>query len=65
MQLTTVLHVLALKGHHQAYKIMVLTKAHAVILPTGIPWFTDSMYIKIQYVIKILMYIETVNHGIP
>ena len=35
MQLTTLLHVSTLKGHHQAYKIMVLTKAHAVILPTG------------------------------
>jgi len=35
MQLTTELHVSTLQGHHQAYKIMVLTKAHAVILPTG------------------------------
>jgi len=35
MQLTTELHVSALPGHHQAYKIMELTKAHAVILPTG------------------------------
>jgi len=32
MQLTTELHVLTLQGHHQAYKIMVLTKAHAVTL---------------------------------
>jgi len=35
MQLTTELHVSTLQDHHQAYKIMVLTKAHAVILPTG------------------------------
>jgi len=35
MQLTTELNVSTLQGHHQAYKIMVLTKAHAVILPTG------------------------------
>ena len=35
MQLTTELHVSTLQGHHQAYKITVLTKAHAVILPTG------------------------------
>ena len=40
MQLTTELHVATLQGHHHAYKIMVLTKAHAVILPTG------SMYIE-------------------
>jgi len=35
MQLTAELHVSTLQGHHQAYKIIVLTKAHAVILPTG------------------------------
>jgi len=35
MQLTTELHVSTLQGNHQAYKIMVLTKAHAVMLPTG------------------------------
>ena len=35
MQLTTELHVLTLQGHHQAYKIMVLTKANVVILPAG------------------------------
>jgi len=35
IQLTTELHVSTLQGHHDAYKIMVLTKAHAVILPTG------------------------------
>jgi len=35
MQLTTELHVSTQQGHHQAYKIMVFTKAHAVILPTG------------------------------
>jgi len=31
MQLTTELHVSTLQGHHQAYKLMELTKAHAVI----------------------------------
>jgi len=35
MQLTTELHISTLQGLHQAYKIMVLTKAHAVMLPTG------------------------------
>jgi len=32
MQLTTELHALTLQGHHQAYKLMELTKAYAVIL---------------------------------
>jgi len=32
-QIITELHVSTLQGHHQAYKIMVLTKARAVILP--------------------------------
>ena len=31
MQLTTELHFSTLQGLHQAYKIMELTKAHAVI----------------------------------
>ena len=56
MQLTTELHVLTLQGHHQAYKIMELTKAHAVILPTGsrglqfqctlphVPWLIPLFY---------------------
>jgi len=35
MQLITELHVSTLQGHHQAYKIMVLTKTLMVILPTG------------------------------
>jgi len=33
MQLSTERHVSTLQGHHQAYKIMVLVKIHAVILP--------------------------------
>jgi len=32
MQLSTERHVSALQGHHQAYKIMVLVKVHAVVL---------------------------------
>ena len=35
LQLTTELHVSTLQGHHQAYNIMVLTKALTVILPMG------------------------------
>ena len=31
----TNLHVSTLQGHHQAYKITILTKTHPVILPTG------------------------------
>ena len=42
MQLTTVLHVSTLKGHHQAYKIMVLTKAHAVL--PHVPWLKPLFY---------------------
>ena len=43
MQLTTELHVSILQGHHQTYKIMVLTKAHAVIL-LHVPWLISLFY---------------------
>ena len=33
MQLTTERHVSTLQGYHQAYKIIVLTKVHTVLLP--------------------------------
>jgi len=35
MQQSTERHVSTLQGHHQFYKILVLTKVHAVELPTG------------------------------
>jgi len=35
MQLSTERHVSTLQGYHQAYKIMVLVKVHAVILNAG------------------------------
>jgi len=51
MQLTTELHVSTLQGHHQAYKIMVLTKARAVLSHMHIPlyvhttgWKTRNLY---------------------
>jgi len=43
MQPTTELHVSTLQGHHQAYKIMELTKVHAVILP-HVPWLIILFY---------------------
>ena len=35
MQLSTERHVSTLQGHHQAYKIMILVKVHAIVLPAG------------------------------
>jgi len=46
MQLTTERHVSTLQGHHQAYKIIVSTKVHMVILPTG------SRGLQVQYTLK-------------
>jgi len=42
MQLTTDLHVSTLQGHHQDYKIMELTKAHAVL--PHVPWLIPLFY---------------------
>ena len=42
MQLTTEVHVSTLQGHHQAYIIMVLTKAHAVL--PHVPWLIPLLY---------------------
>ena len=47
MQLSTERHVSTLQGHHQTYKIMVLVKVHAVVLPTGYRGLQFNIYIYI------------------
>jgi len=43
-------HVLALFGHHQAYRTVVLVKVHSVAFTYGIPWFTIvlSIFFELQ-----------------